>query len=144
MAGDVRKDDMTMEITTLRILTAKSQLKVGPYASLTVDKALGVDPKILRRAYYHFEPIDFTQEVKDAAGIRILIEKPGTSHGKYVENEILLRQDMTDEERMKTAAVAKRFRRAEEGALKHGNALGSYMSKGYMQNANLGRAKWKK
>lgn len=130
-----------MEITTKRILTAKSQLKMGTYADLTVERALAVDPKIIRYAYYHFEPIDFVAEVKEAAGIRTEIQKPGVSHATFVENERALRADMTDEERMKTASVVGRRRRATAAATHQTRAFGAHMSKGYLQAVNHGHIK---
>ena len=129
-----------MEIVNHRILTEKSTIGIGRYDTIPIGRLLQIEPKGVRFAYYRYEAIDFTPEIKKAAGIRIEIPKPGCDQSKYYENERLLRQDMTDEERMKAAAVAGRWRRAQNCALKHGNALGRYMSKGYMQAVNTGRA----
>ena len=132
-----------MEIVRHRILTMKSVLGIGRYDNIPIERLLLIEPNAVRYAYYRYEAIDFNDEVKKAADIRIEIPKPGCDWDKYVENARLIRSDLTEEERMHSAMHMKRRRRVENDALRAGNAMGRYMSKGYMQAVNHGRAKVK-
>lgn len=133
-----------MEIVNRRILTMRSKIGMGRYADIPIERVLDIAPNAVRYAYYRYDVIDFTAEVKEAAQIRIDIPKPGHDYDKYWENEQMIRGDLTDEERIKRAAMFRRGKRVTDSVLKHGNALGHYMSKGYLQAANHGRAKIKK
>lgn len=133
-----------MEIVRHRILTFKSVIGMGTYGDIPIERLLHINPKGARYAYYKFDAIDFAPEVKDAAGIRIEIPKPGHDWLKYVENEKILRGELTDEERIKQAAEMKHKRKVERTVLYHGNALGRHMSKGYLQGVNHGRNHFKK
>ena len=128
-----------MEIVTHRILTMQSKIGMGRYADETVERLLHIAPGAVRYAYYKMEPIDFTPEVKAAADIRVDIPKPGVSYEAYVLNSRMIREEMTDEERMKIAAHFRRRYKSENAAIKHSTALGRHMTKGYMQRANQGK-----
>lgn len=132
-----------MEIVTRRVLTMKSCIGIGRYDNIPIERLLLIEPNAVRYAYYKYEAIDFNEEVKKAADIRIEIPKPGCDWDKYVENARLLRGDLTEEERMHSAMSMKRRRRVENRALSAGNAKGRYMGKGYLQAVNHGRAKMK-
>ena len=53
-----------MENVRYRICTMKSRLGVGRYPDTEVGRLLEIEPNIIRYAYYHFEKIDFVDEVK--------------------------------------------------------------------------------
>ena len=132
-----------MEIVRHRILTMKSVLGIGRYNNIPIERLLLIEPNAVRYAYYKYEAIDFNDEVKKAADIRIEIPKPGCDWDKYVENARLIRADLTEEDRIHYAMAMRRKRRAENDALRVGNAKGRYMSKAYLQAVNHGNAKMK-
>lgn len=135
------------DITTLRRLTMKSVLKVGKYPTLTVEHLLACDlASEIRRLYYSFGSIDFTDDVKEAAKIRVSIPKPGTSEDAWNEckriNSVEKFGAMTDEERIKYIMAKRRSLKAKAVAEGHRDRLGRWASKAQLQAVNHGRAHW--
>lgn len=66
-------------MVTLRILTRKSTLKVGPHARETVQKLLDLKMhRHLRKIYYTYEAISFQDDILDEIGVIWKIDKPGS------------------------------------------------------------------
>lgn len=127
---------------TKRILTMKSKVGRGKYPDETVGRLLECDcTGYLRFVYYHFEEIDFTEEVKRAAGITIEIPKPGTSHEAYQQNERVgydkLKEEVGEERYMAIAARAKKDKRIKDGA-KRGQRYRDGFSRANMARVNQG------
>jgi len=121
----------------------KSRLGIGKYPDTEVGRLLKVEPNAIRFAYYHFETIDFVDEVKEAAGIKIMIEKPGVDHEKYIENSRLLVSEMPDMERLKYISSVTRRRKIERSNRHSSEGVGTHMSKRYLQAVNHGKASYK-
>ena len=67
-------------MVTLRILTRKSTLKVGPYANETVQKLLDLKMyRALRKVYYTYEAISFQDDILDEIHAQVRIPKPGSN-----------------------------------------------------------------
>lgn len=64
-------------VTLLRTLTRKSQLKYGHRHSQTVERVLMERPYMLVFDYYNLSAINFTDDVLDELGITERIQKPG-------------------------------------------------------------------
>lgn len=131
-------------IVTLRRCTMKSRIGFGKYAACTIAEVLHTDPSWIRQLYYTVETIDFTDDVKEAALIRVTIDKPGISEEAWVENRAIitaeLRAAMTDEERLKYWAHRKKVERSRRKTATMKDYFATRMSKGQMQAVNHGHA----
>lgn len=137
-----------MDFVTHRILTMKSVLKVGQYPTCTVAEVLAADCATkIRELYYTIQEIDFTDEVKEAAGIFVSIPKPGVSVDAWNENKRRVSaakfDAMTDLERIKYWASKRRMQRAKRASYTKGNILAQSPSKGQLQAINHGHLNWK-
>ena len=136
-----------MDFVTHRILTMKSVLKVGQYPTLTVAEVLAADCATkIRELYYTRQEIDFTEEVKEAAGIFVSIPKPGVSESAWNANKARVSLEkfdaMTDLERIKYWMAKRRNNRAAKASRIKGRILSEGASKGQLQAINHGRAHW--
>lgn len=136
-----------MDFVTLRRLTMKSVLKVGQYPTCTVEEVLAADCATkIRELYYTRQEIDFTDEVKEAAGIFVTIDKPGVSVNAWNANKARVSAEkfdkMTDLERIKYWAKKRRAKRATKASWTKSRILAEGASKGQMQAINHGRAHW--
>lgn len=137
-----------MDFVTHRILTMKSVLKVGQYPTCTVAEVLAADCATkIRELYYTIQEIDFTDEVKEAAGIFVSIPKPGVSEDAWNENKRRVSaakfDAMTDLERIKYWASKRRMAKARRASWAKGRILSEWASKGQLQAINHGRLNWK-
>ena len=135
-------------IVTLRRCTMKSVIGFGKYPTCTIEQVLAADASSwIRQLYYTVETIDFTDEVKEAARIRVNIQKPGTSEDAWIENRAIvtaeLREGLTEEERMHLIMHKRKIERIKARAFRKSDYFGSRASKGQMQAVNHGRAYWK-
>lgn len=129
-------------IITKRILTLKSKFGFGKYPDETIGRLIECDrDAYVRFAYYNFEEIDFTQEVKNEAKIYLSIEKPGISPdtGRANERKVWAQQkDMLGETKyMALCAQKMKTKRILEKAQNHIARLDG-MSKGRLQQVNHG------
>lgn len=136
-----------MDFVTHRILTMKSVLKSGQYPTCTVAEVLAADCATkIRELYYTIQEIDFTDEVKEAAGIFVSIPKPGVSEDAWNENKRRVSaakfDAMTDLERMKYWAAKRRNARAKKASYAKGDILAQSPSKRQLQAINHGNAYW--
>lgn len=134
-----------MEITTLRRCTMKSKIGFGRYPNDTIEKVLSADGgSWIRQIYYTVETIDFTDDVKEAAEIKVIIDKPGKSEAAWMENRRIItaerRAAMTDEERMRHVAHMRKIEKVRSRAYRKSDYFGSRLSKGQLQAVNHGRA----
>lgn len=136
-----------MDFVTHRILTMKSVLKSGQYPTCTVAEVLAADCATkIRELYYTIQEIDFTDEVKEAAGIFVTIPKPGVSEDAWNENKRRVSaakfDAMTDLERIKYWAAKRRNARAKKASYTKGDILAQSPSKRQLQAINHGHAYW--
>ena len=136
-----------MDFVTHRILTMKSVLKSGQYPTCTVAEVLAADCATkIRELYYTIQEIDFTDEVKEAAGIFVSIPKPGVSEDAWNENKRRVSaakfDAMTDLERMKYWAAKRRQKRAKRASYTKMDILAQSPSKRQLQAINHGNAYW--
>ena len=132
-------------IVTLRRCTMKSVIGFGKYGDCTVERILAANASSwIRQLYYTVETIDFTDDIKEAARIRVNIDKPGTSEDAWIENRRIvtaeLREGMTEEERMHFIMHKRKMERIRARAFRKCDYYGSRLSKGQMQAVNHGRA----
>ncbi|MBR4131608.1 MAG: hypothetical protein IKT99_01400 [Oscillospiraceae bacterium] len=132
-------------IVTLRRCTMKSVIGFGKYPTSTIEQVLAADASSwIRQLYYTVETIDFTDEVKEAARIRVTIPKPGTSEDAWIENRAIvtaeLRAAMTEEERIRFIMHKRKMERIKTRAFRKADFFGSRLSKGQLQAVNHGRA----
>lgn len=132
---------------TLRILTRKSKLGVGPYANETVQKLL--DRKMypmLRRYYYTYEAISFQDDILDEIHAEIRIEKPGTDKSaiEILDERMAMRQikklNMIGERKAAMGAYS-----SYKASVRHKKRIGDRntknkerLTKGILQAANHG------
>lgn len=136
-----------MDFVTHRILTMKSVLKCGQYPTCTVEEVLAADCATkIRELYYMVQEIDFTDEVKEAAGIFVSIPKPGVSEDAWNENKRRVSAAkfgaMTDLERIKYWASKRRQAKARRASWTKSRILSEGASKGQLQAINHGNAYW--
>ena len=132
-------------IVTLRRCTMKSVIGFGKYPTCTIEQVLAADASSwIRQLYYTVETIDFTDDVKEAAMIRVNIPKPGTSEDAWIENRAIitaeLREGMTEEERMHFIMHKRKMERIQKRAYRKSDYFGSRLSKAQLQAVNHGRA----
>lgn len=137
-----------MDFVTHRILTMKSVLKVGMYPTCTVAEVLAADCATkIRELYYMVQEIDFTDEVKEAAGIFVSIPKPGVSEDAWNENKRRVSaakfDAMTDLERIKYWAAKRRQVKARRVSWTKNRICAQAATKGQLQAINHGNLYWK-
>jgi len=137
-----------MDFVTHRILTMKSVLKSGQYPTCTVAEVLAADCATkIRELYYTIQEIDFTDEVKEAAGIFVSIPKPGVSEDAWNENKRRVSaakfDAMTDLERIKYWASKRRMAKAKRVSTTRSRILSETASRAQLQAINHGHLNWK-
>ena len=135
-----------MDFVTLRCCTMKSKIGFGKYPTQTIEQVLVSDARWVRQIYYTVENIDFTDDVKAAADIRIPIPKPGANRDAWIENDNAVFYEkinkMSDLERIKYFANRRKESNRKKYASRFSDYMASQTSKGQLQAINQGKMRW--
>lgn len=129
-----------MDFTKLRVCTMKSKLGVGTYPNETIERIIGAQHfRELRRIYYNYANIDYTDDVKKAINLTHPIPKPGTSKEMEELNNCEMTANMHNESRVKMFAQEKK----REKIKRMNKRIGDALSRGQMQAVNHGKMYYK-